>query len=45
MKTLIFDIETNGIDPDKIWCISTVNTETNETISYGPDRLVDVYSI
>lgn len=41
MKTLVFDIETNGIDPDKIWCISTVNTETNETISYGPDRLVD----
>ena len=41
MTTLVFDIETDGLDPDNIWCISTVNAETSESISYGPDRLVD----
>ena len=41
MKTLVFDIETDGIDPNNIWCISTVNADTDEAISYGPDRLVD----
>tara|TARA_X000001388_G_scaffold67880_1_gene55355 strand:+ start:4940 stop:6688 length:1749 start_codon:yes stop_codon:yes gene_type:complete len=41
MTALVFDIETDGLDPDNIWCISTVNTETNEVISYGPDKLTD----
>lgn len=41
MKTLVFDIETDGLDPDNIWCIATVDVDTNEAISYGPDRLVD----
>ena len=41
MKTLVFDIETDGIDAKKIWCISTVNTDTGDVISYGPDKLVD----
>lgn len=41
MKTLVFDIETDAIEANKIWCISTVNTETGDVKSYGPDRLVD----
>ena len=41
MKTLVFDIETDGLDPNNIWCISTVDAETSQAISYGPDKLVD----
>ena len=41
MKTLVFDIETNGLDPSKIWCISTIDADTGDLKSYGPDKLVD----
>mgnify|MGYP003112709634 CR=1 FL=1 len=41
MKTLVFDIETDAIDATKIWCISTVDVDTGDVISYGPDKLVD----
>ena len=41
MKTLVFDIETDAIEASKIWCISTVDTETGDVKSYGPDKLVD----
>ena len=41
MKTLVFDIETNGLDPSKIWCIATVDADTGDLKSYGPDKLVD----
>tara|TARA_R100000742_G_C4274272_1_gene94183 strand:+ start:134 stop:1888 length:1755 start_codon:yes stop_codon:yes gene_type:complete len=39
MTTLVFDIETNGLKPSKIWCMAVVNADTEELKSFGPDKL------
>ena len=44
---LIFDIETNGLlvregdrpEMDTIWCISTLNIDTGEVRTYGPEEI------
>ena len=39
MRTLVFDIETDGLDPTKIWCIGATNSVTGESRSFGPDQI------
>ena len=39
MSSLVFDIETDDLDATKIWCITTVDIETEEVRSYYSDSL------
>ena len=39
MTALVFDIETDGLNPTKIWCMSTFNVDTQEHRSFGPLEL------
>jgi len=33
-KKIVLDIEANGFEPDKIWCIVSLDIDTKESISY-----------
>ena len=37
MKSLVFDIETDGLDPTKIYCMSVFDTETQAQFNFKPD--------
>jgi DNA polymerase-1 len=37
MTNLIFDIEANGLDPDKVWCIVAKEVDKDRTYTFGPD--------
>jgi DNA polymerase I-like protein with 3'-5' exonuclease and polymerase domains len=39
MKRLVFDIETDGLEATKIWCIVAQDVETRRIYSYGPHQL------
>jgi DNA polymerase-1 len=39
MTTLVFDIEADGLEATKIWCIVAIDTSTGESRSFGPDQL------
>ena len=39
MTTYVFDIEANGLEPTKIFCIGAMDAETGKTYMYGPDQL------
>jgi len=39
MTALVFDIETDGLTPTKIWCMSTFNVDTQEHKAFGPLEL------
>ena len=40
MKSLVFDIETDGItDVTVIWCISAVDLDSNDIYEFGPDQI------
>ena len=40
MKSLVFDIETDGItDVTVIWCISAVDLDSNNIYEFGPDKI------
>jgi len=41
MKSYVFDIETDDIKATRIWCISVLNTETEEQLTYGPSELYE----
>ena len=41
MKSLVFDIETDGLDATKIWCISICDVETELVSSFWGDNLKD----
>lgn len=43
MSRLVFDVETDGIDATKIWCIVAQDVSSKEVYSYGPDKLSDGY--
>ena len=36
---LVFDIETDGLDASKIWCIVAKDLETNKVHSFNPDQI------
>ena len=37
MKSLVFDIETDGLDPTQIYCMSVFDTETHAQFNFKPD--------
>jgi DNA polymerase I len=39
MTALVFDIETDGLNPTKIWCMSTFDVDTEEHRAFGPLEL------
>jgi len=41
MKNVVFDIETDGIDATKIWCIAITDPDTGEVKTFGPTQLVE----
>ena len=38
MKEIVFDIESNGLKPDKIWCI-VAKPLGEAVVSFGPTRI------
>jgi uncharacterized protein YprB with RNaseH-like and TPR domain len=44
-KNLVFDIETDGLKPTKIFCVVLHDVDTNITSAYGPDELQEAYEI
>ena len=38
MKEIVFDIETNGLQPDKIWCIAA-KPLGEAVVSFGPNKI------
>ena len=41
MKNIVFDIETDGLDATKIWCMAITDPDTGETKTYGPTQIVE----
>jgi len=41
MKSYVFDIETDDIKATRIWCISILDIETEEQLTYGPSELYE----
>ena len=39
MARLVFDVETDGLDATKIWCIVAQDVDSKEIYAYGPDKL------
>ena len=37
MTAYVFDIEADGLDPTKIFCLVAMDTETGKTYEYGPE--------
>tara|TARA_R100000951_G_scaffold177_2_gene789 strand:+ start:2245 stop:3975 length:1731 start_codon:yes stop_codon:yes gene_type:complete len=40
-KRIVLDIEANGFNPDKIWCIVYQDLDTKEVVTYKPNNLSD----
>ena len=40
MKSLVFDIEADSLEPTKIWCIAAVDPDSGETKTFGPTEIV-----
>lgn len=36
---LLFDVEADGLNPTKFWCISAIDIHTKETYHFGPDSI------
>jgi len=41
MKQIVFDIEANGLKPDKVWVIVAHELDTQETKVFSGDTLLD----
>ena len=39
MKSLVFDIETDGLQPTKVYCMSVLDVETQEQFNFNPKKL------
>ena len=39
MKSYVFDIETDDIKATRIWCLSLLDTDTEEQFTYGPSEI------
>jgi DNA polymerase I-like protein with 3'-5' exonuclease and polymerase domains len=39
MKSLVFDIETNGLQPTKIFCLSVLDVDTKEQFDFPPSAV------
>jgi len=40
MKSIVFDIEADSLEPTKIWCIAAVDPDSGETKTFGPSDIV-----
>ena len=40
MKSIVFDIEADSLEPTKIWCIVAVDPNSGETKTFGPTQIV-----
>jgi hypothetical protein len=40
MKSVVFDIEADSLEPTKIWCIAAVDPDSGETKTFGPTEIV-----
>jgi len=40
-KRLIFDIETDGLTPTKIWCLVAKDIDSSDEYLYGPEQIED----
>ena len=45
MSRLVFDIETDGLDATKIWCIVAQDVDSKTIYSYGPNQLDEGYAL
>ena len=41
MKSIVFDIEADSLEPTKIWCIAAVDPDSGETKTFGPTEVVN----
>jgi len=41
MTAYVFDIEADGLQPTKIFCIVAMDTETGKTYEYGPANIIE----
>ena len=41
MKSLVFDIETDGLQPTKIYCISALDVDTQEQFNFKPSNITE----
>tara|TARA_R110002020_G_scaffold198231_2_gene399473 strand:- start:7346 stop:9094 length:1749 start_codon:yes stop_codon:yes gene_type:complete len=39
MKSLVFDIETDGLQPTKIYCMSVLDVDSKEQLNFKPNRI------
>ena len=40
MKSIVFDIEADSLEPTKIWCIAAVDPDSGETKAFGPTEII-----
>lgn len=43
MRKVIYDIETNGLNPDRIWCVVVKDIDTNEVFTFLEDQRDDFH--
>ena len=41
MKSLVFDIETDGLQPTKIYCISALDVDSQEQFNFKPSNIAE----
>ena len=41
MKKLVFDIEADGLNPTKIWCIVAKDLDEGTCRTFNPNQLLD----
>ena len=41
MKSLVFDIETDGLQPTKIYCMSILDVDTQEQVNFKPKNITE----
>ena len=42
---LVFDIETDGLDASKIWCIVAKDLDTGQIHTYNPDKIQEGFKL
>lgn len=42
---LVFDIETDGLDATKIWCVSILDADTHKQYNFPPNKLNQAFSM
>ena len=45
MKSLVFDIETDGLQPTKIYCMSVLDVDSQEQFNFKPNNITEGISL